>query len=96
MSKINTATIEKLEKLTMICTNVEEKEQLVKNLNDILSYADMLNEVDTSAVNITPNINGESNKLREDTVKKDYDKNQMLVCSPLEVENNSIKVPKIL
>ena len=72
-----------------------EVEQYLKNLDDILDFADIINKAQTDDLDITIGANEAKNVFRKDEVKVFEDKEALLQNAP-EKENNMFKVPKIL
>ncbi|MFX0080889.1 MAG: Asp-tRNA(Asn)/Glu-tRNA(Gln) amidotransferase subunit GatC [Candidatus Hodarchaeota archaeon] len=65
--ELSKQTIEHLSKLALLDISEEEKEQLSKQLGDILDYFKKLNDIDTDNVKPTTHpIEGLSNVFRED------------------------------
>jgi len=61
----------------------EEKQMYIKNLNDILDYAQTINSVDTSSVKETISMNTRYNVFRKDEVKMPFgDREKMLQNAP--------------
>lgn len=72
-----------------------EVEQYLKNLDDILDFADIINKAQTDDLDITIGANEAKNVFRKDEVKVFEDREALLQNAP-EKENNMFKVPKIL
>lgn len=58
--------VDKIARLANLPLTTEEKDKFSKQLFNILSYIAKLNEVDTTNVEPTFNVTGESNVMRED------------------------------
>ena len=66
--------------------------KFTKELSSILEYINVLNELDTSAVEPTAQVTGITNVLREDTVEaSEASKEDLLGCSPLPIVNDQIE-----
>ena len=72
-----------------------EVEQYLKNLDDILDFADIINKAQTDDLDITIGANEAKNVFRKDEIKVFEDREALLQNAP-EKENNMFKVPKIL
>lgn len=73
-------------------------EEIVKyqtELNDILNYIDMLNEVDVNETEILSQINNDVNNLREDIVKPSLSVEEALSNAPESIDGSLI-VPKVM
>ena len=79
-----------LEKLDL---SPEEKEAAKKDLGRMLDYIDMLNELDTSAVEPMSHVFTMTNVFREDVVTNGDDRDNMLKNAK-ECKDGSYKVPK--
>ena len=92
LTKEEVLKIAKLSKLSF-----EEKEigKFQIELNDILKYIDMLNEVDTSKVQPLVYINEAVNNFREKEKKLSLEIEKVLLNAPESAEN-AIVVPKVI
>lgn len=85
------------EQLARIKLTPEEAEKFESQLGSVLEYMEILNEVDTEGVEPTSQVTGLQDVMREDEVDRDFcNGDELLECSPLEVENRQIKVKKVL
>ena len=74
----------------------EEIKKLSSELTGILSYVDLLNEVDTDNVEPTSQVTGLENVYFDDEIEKEFcNKEELLECSPLEIVDDQIKVKNI-
>ena len=96
MSKIDEATLLKLERLARLKLSAQERSKISSDLSSILDMFDRLNEVDTDNVEPLRHINRDIiNRLREDRIDGELSQNQALT----NVSNNKdgyIAVPKFL
>ena len=72
-----------------------EIEDYLKNLDDILDFANLINNVSTDDLDITIGANEVKNVFRKDEVKVFEDREALLQNAPAK-ENNMYKCPKIL
>lgn len=90
---ISDETIEYVGILAKLELSEEEKEQAKKDMGEMLDYIDMLNELDTSAVEPMSHVFPISNVFREDVVTNGDDRENMLKNAPAE-KDGSYQVPK--
>lgn len=64
--KLTSDQVKKVAKLANLPLTSEEEEKYSEQLSAILGYFEKLNEVDTSEVEPTFNVTGQSNVMRED------------------------------
>jgi len=74
----------------------EEAKKFAKQMSDVLSYMEILNEVDTDKVEATSQVTRLKNVSREDKVENWCDREELLECTELPVENNQIKVKPVI
>lgn len=90
-------TQEELNNLTKNLSKLENTdEKLLKDVNWILSYIDLLNQVDTSWVKQTISVVEKENKLKEDTIIDSNNQKELLSCSKSKVINNQIAIDNIM
>ena len=85
----------KIAKLSKLSFEEKEIEKFQIELNDILGYIDMLNEVDTSTVEPLVYINDAVNNFREKEEKTSLEITKVLLNAPESAEN-AIVVPKVI
>lgn len=85
----------KIAKLAKLEFNEEKIKEYQHQLNDILGYIDILNEVDTSSVEPLVYMNEEINNFREEESKKSISIEKVLLNAP-EVAESAIVVPKVV
>ena len=85
----------KIAKLSKLSFEETEIEKFQVELNDILKYIDMLNEVDTSKVQPLVYINEAVNNFREKEKKLSLEIEKVLLNAPESAEN-AIVVPKVV
>ncbi|WP_300358152.1 Asp-tRNA(Asn)/Glu-tRNA(Gln) amidotransferase subunit GatC [Fusobacterium sp.] len=82
-------------KLARLEFSPEEIEKYQQELNDILNYIDMLNEVDAEDIKPLAQVNDDTNNLREDVVKESLTVEKALLNAP-EAEDGAVIVPKVV
>ena len=73
----------------------QEAETLAKDMENIIGFADKLNELDTEGVVPTAHAIPMSNAFREDVVKPSFDRDAMLRNAP-SAEDGGYTVPKVV
>lgn len=82
-------------KLARLEFSPEEIEKYQEELNDILNYIDMLNEVDVSETQALSQVNDDVNNLKEDEVKPSLSVEEALSNAPESIDG-SLVVPKVM
>lgn len=95
MTKIDDKLISKLEKLSKLKLNNEEKVQISGDLEDIVKMFDKLQEVDTTGVEPTRHITTHQHPLRADKVANELSPEEALHNAP-ETHGQFVAVPKFL
>lgn len=93
--KIDNDTIKYIANLAMIEISKEEEEKYSKDLEQILTYAEILDNMDTTKALEFENPISNSNKFRKDEVKEPLDR-EILISNAAETEDGMFKVPKVL
>lgn len=94
--KITKETLEYISKLALLDLSENEKEKLSKQLNDILTYFEKLNEIDTEDIEpMTHPIEGLQNVFREDIPKRSLTQEEALKNTKHKLKG-FFKAPKIL
>ena len=95
MTKISASDVRKVANLARLELPEEQIETYTAQLEEILSYVDQLQEIDTQ--NITPTTRAVEvvNAMREDLVKIDCSREDILNQAPHR-EGDFFRVPKIL
>lgn len=77
--------------------NIEENEidEYAKNLQDILNFVDVLNNVNTDNVEETMGVINNYNVFRKDEIKEFGDREILLQNAP-EQEEGMFKIPKVI
>jgi aspartyl-tRNA(Asn)/glutamyl-tRNA(Gln) amidotransferase subunit C len=96
MTTISVSDVKKLARLSALSISDDQVPQLQAELNHILEYIDQLNEVDTTDVEPTYQVNGLSSVTRPDQVI-DYGVSQSeLLKNVPERQDKYIKVPRVI
>jgi aspartyl-tRNA(Asn)/glutamyl-tRNA(Gln) amidotransferase subunit C len=93
--RISQEDVEKVAQLARLTVTPAEKETFAKQLSQILSHVDTLNQYDTTGVEPTSTVRGQVNVFREDVVRPSLPVEQALANAP-ERELGGFVVPKIL
>lgn len=91
--QITSDLIKYLESLGRLSLTEEEEEKVGKELQDILTYIDMLNELDTDGVEAMSHAFPITNVLRKDEVKPSMNPEDVVANAP-ESQDNMFVVPK--
>ncbi len=81
--------------LAMITLKEDEIDKYLLNLQDILNFANIVNEVDSKDLEITIGTNEAKNRFRKDEINEFEDK-EALLTNGKEVEQNMFKLPKVI
>lgn len=93
--KVDKETLEKVAHLARLSIKPEEKDQLLKDMGEILNWVEKLGEVDTEGVEPLTHMTQEVNVLRADKAEKTIDRADALKNAP-EQDGIFFKVPKVL
>jgi len=87
--------VEHIAALAKLEFSPEEKEQLVHQLNQILSYMEQLNKLDTSAVEPLTHVLDLQGRVRQDKVEPGLTADEALQNAPAKTDK-FFKVPKVI
>ena len=93
--KIDKDLILRLEHLARLELSGTEREQMVKDMKNIMDMVERLQEVDTDEVDPLVYMNESSNRLRKDEVKNELPIEDALKNAP-KTEGNYFLVPKVI
>ncbi len=94
--EVNQETISHLAKLSNFALTPEQSASLETDLGGILAYISQLDELDTDGVEPTYQVFEMENIWRPDEIlPQDADREQLLALTT-EVQDNQIKVPRVL
>ncbi len=88
--------VQHIAKLARLGITPEESEKFAKQLTDIFSYIEKLNEIKTDDVIPTSQVTGLTNVTREDKVVRSCKKEELLACTELPVEKDQIRVKPVI
>lgn len=95
MAKITIEEVEYVAGLAQLTLDDTAKERLAKEMGDILTYMDTLNELDTSDVEPMMHVLDITNVYREDEVGQSLDRETALSNAP-KTDGEYFLVPRIL
>lgn len=93
--KISNEEVKHIAKLAKLSLSDEEVEKYSKDLGDIATFVEQLNEIDISGVEPTAHILDKKNVFREDELKESFPREQILKNAPSK-EAGCISVPKVV
>lgn len=93
--KISEKEVEQLAFLSRLDLKVEDLADWTRSLNAVLDYLELLNKLDTSAVEPAAHVFPLKNIFREDSPQQSLDKELVLANAP-EEEEGSFVVPRIV
>jgi aspartyl-tRNA(Asn)/glutamyl-tRNA(Gln) amidotransferase subunit C len=93
--EITQQDVEKVAQLARLALTASEKETFAKQLSQILSHVDQLNQYDTTGIEPTATVMGQVNVFRADIVRPSLPVEKALTNAP-ERESDGFVVPKII
>lgn len=94
MTQLTAAQVRHIAKLARLTIGEAEVEKFAKELTSILQYVDMLTEVDTSKVQPTAQVTGQTNVFRDDVIRQESTSpDALLSTSPLSISSHQIVTP---
>lgn len=93
--KVTKETIKHVADLARLNITETEREKLTAEMENIISYVDKLNELDTTDVQPMEHVIPMRNVLREDVVTGSFDREKLLKSAPSH-EDGCYKVPKVV
>lgn len=97
MERISKDEVKHLAELSSISLSEEEISNLQTDLGNIVEYIEQLSELNTDDVEPTYSVSKNQNVWREDEIN-DYgvERDELLKLAGKNVEDNQVKVPKVL
>lgn len=93
--KIGREDIDQLADLSKLNLSEKEKEQMVQDFDNVLSFVNKLDELDTSNIEPMDQVVFLKNVFRDDEVITYYDRDKLMEGAP-SVENGCFKVPRVV
>jgi aspartyl-tRNA(Asn)/glutamyl-tRNA(Gln) amidotransferase subunit C len=93
--EVNDELVDKLAHLARLTFKAEEKEKMKSDLQQMITFIEKLNEVDTTGVEPLLFMTDEVNVLRDDEIKGSVSREEALKNAPLKDEQ-FFKVPKVI
>ena len=81
--------------LAQLTLKEEEQEKYLQNLEEILNFANVVNNAPVEELDITIGANEAKNRFRKDEIKI-FEDNEALLSNSAEVEQNMFKLPKVI
>lgn len=95
MGKIDYKTVDEVAHLARLEFDAAAKDEMVKDMNNMLAFVEKLNELDTTGVEPLIYMTDESNVLREDVVKETITQKEALLNAPKK-DSDYFKAPKVI
>lgn len=93
--KVDHDTLHKIAHLARLEVRSDEETALLDSLNEVLTWMEQLNEVDTTGVEPLTHISAETNVMRDDVVGNHLPRERALTNAPRHNER-FFEVPKVL
>lgn len=93
--KITKDQVEHVANLARLNLTEEEKEQMTKDMEAIIGFADQINSLDIADVKPTDHVIPINNVFREDVAAPSMDREKLLSNAPNQ-ENGCFSVPKVM
>ncbi len=93
--KIDKATLEKIAHLARLEIDPKDVAKMMEDMSKMVSFVEKLDEVDTEGVEPLTTMSHEINSLREDEVKDQLPKEEVLRNAP-QKDQDFFRVPKVL
>ncbi|WP_375578417.1 Asp-tRNA(Asn)/Glu-tRNA(Gln) amidotransferase subunit GatC [Marivirga tractuosa] len=92
---INKETLEKIAHLARLQFDEKSEERMLKDLNNMLSFVEKLQELDTNNIEPLQAMTFETNQLREDEIKGQISHEDGLKNAPKK-DKDYFRVPKVI
>jgi len=93
--KLDVETLKKIAHLSRLEIDEKDTEKMLKDMSNMLTFVEKLNEVNTDGVEPLTTMSHEINSLREDVAKSDLNHEQALQNAPKR-DSDYFRVPKVL
>ncbi len=87
--------VEKVAKLARLTFTESEKEKMISEMNQMLTYFEKIAELDTDNVPATSHIASTKNVMREDVISPSYDRELLFKSAP-DTEKGYFRVPRVI
>jgi aspartyl-tRNA(Asn)/glutamyl-tRNA(Gln) amidotransferase subunit C len=93
--QIDRALLDKIAHLSRLEFNEKDAEKMMKDMSEIITWVEQLDEIDTTGVEPLTTMSHEINALRDDEVKAHLPHDEALVNAPKK-DADYFRVPKVL
>jgi aspartyl-tRNA(Asn)/glutamyl-tRNA(Gln) amidotransferase subunit C len=93
--KLDAETLAKIAHLSRLEIDEKETDKMLRDMSNMLTFVEKLNEVNTDGVEPLTTMSHEVNALREDVVKQDLSHMEVLQNAPKK-DAEFFRVPKVL
>jgi aspartyl-tRNA(Asn)/glutamyl-tRNA(Gln) amidotransferase subunit C len=93
--QVNSELVDKIAHLARLHFTEDEKKEIEKDLQRMISFVEKLNEIDTTGVEPLMHMSDETNVFREDDVKGSVSREEALRNAPV-TDGIFFKVPKVI
>src|SRR5690606_38859143 len=87
--------INELEELSELLLDKKEREEIEREIKELIEFTAVLKDADTEGITPIINIHPIPNATRKDIVEKEFTREELLVNAPT-VEDGYILVPKVI
>lgn len=95
MRKVSREEIKHIANLARLELNENEIDNYIENLQDILNFAEVVNNAPVQDLDITIGTNEAKNVFRKDEIEV-FEDNEALLANATEKERNMFKIPKVI
>jgi aspartyl-tRNA(Asn)/glutamyl-tRNA(Gln) amidotransferase subunit C len=93
--KLDVETLQKIAHLSRLEINEKDTDQMLRDMSNMLTFVEKLNEVNTDGVAPLTTMSHELNNLREDVAKVELTHDEVLSNAPKK-DRDYFRVPKVL
>lgn len=95
MKRVSREEIKHIANLARLELNENEIDNYIENLQDILNFAEVVNNAPVQDLDITIGTNEAKNVFRKDEIEV-FEDNEALLANATEKERNMFKIPKVI
>ena len=88
-------TVERVEALARLSLSEREREDMLRDMKDMLEFASAIAEVDTEGVQPMEHILRLRNVFREDECRNDHERDELIAAAP-DVCEGYVRVPTVI